>query len=114
MINIFYHYKGRLEINGDESEMKALADTVYQSIMNKKGWIKELGGDPTLNYDLVVDPPSGWQYGFPKVCPFEVWLGKEGEGRLAFEVWANSNGYPGELIASEMLNYCGAWLKEKI
>lgn len=38
---------------------------------------------------LMIDPPSGWHYGFPKPIPRDVDNVKE---------WLVQNGYPQELI----------------
>lgn len=40
---------------------------------------------------LWIDPPSGWQYGFPKIWDSE----KDSRDSL---VWLVDNGYPQELI----------------
>jgi hypothetical protein len=42
--------------------------------------------------DLMIDPPSGWQYGFPKVIPANH-LNRVND-------WLVENGYPRELIES--------------
>jgi len=39
-----------------------------------------------------VDPPSGWQYGFPKELPFIWWSEKD------LRPWLISCGYPPEII----------------
>jgi len=38
---------------------------------------------------ILIDPPSGWMYGFPKVLP---------EGTENVTEWLISEGYPKELI----------------
>lgn len=54
----------------------------------------------------IVDPPSGWKYGFPKIIPDD--LPKENE-----EAWFVENGYPQALIDQGMLKYCRSWLMTK-
>lgn len=41
-------------------------------------------------YTYLIDPPSGWQYGFPKVCPIEVY----DQGGEAIIDWMIKEGYP--------------------
>lgn len=51
----------------------------------------------------MVDPPSGWKYGFPKAMPPSV---KEEE----FNAWLVREGYPQKLI--DLLGehfYCRFW-----
>ena len=38
---------------------------------------------------ILIDPPSGWMYGFPKVLP---------EGTENVTEWLISEGYPKELV----------------
>lgn len=38
----------------------------------------------------VIDPPSGWKYGFPKACPKEVYMA----GEEAIKAWLIEEGYP--------------------
>ena len=49
----------------------------------------------------MIDPPSGWQYGFPKVLP---------EGITDVKKWLIEQGYPKEII-KEMGDYfyCRYW-----
>ena len=50
----------------------------------------------------MIDPPSGWQYGFPKVLTAE-----EGE---AIKKWLINNGYPAsEIEAYGNYFYCRFW-----
>ena len=51
---------------------------------------------------LIVDPPEGWMYGFPKI---NDWKSEE-ETR---EEWFLRNGYPQRLINQGMLKYCRFW-----
>lgn len=51
---------------------------------------------------LMIDPPEGWRYGFPKElgpAPYtrDKWPGHE---------WFLANGYPKKLIDEGMLSYC--------
>lgn len=38
----------------------------------------------------IIDPPDGWMYGFPKVCPVEVYEGSDEDIRA----WIIEQGYP--------------------
>ncbi len=40
----------------------------------------------------VIDPASGWQYGFPKVLPDDV-VGKD-----AIDAWLLEQGYPEKFL----------------
>lgn len=40
---------------------------------------------------LIIDPPEGWKYGFPKEIP---------QGVKDIKPWLIENGYPKELIDS--------------
>lgn len=48
---------------------------------------------------LIVDPPTGWKYGFPKPLDHDPKV-------ETFEAWMLRNGYPQELIDQGMLKYC--------
>lgn len=50
---------------------------------------------------LIIDPPSGWQYGFPR--PYD----KSSEETI--EQWLVSEGYPQKLIDQGMAKYCRYW-----
>lgn len=50
---------------------------------------------------MIVDPPSGWQYGFPR--PYDI---KDSETN---EEWFLSKGYPQHLIDQGMLKHCRWW-----
>lgn len=53
---------------------------------------------------LMVDPPEGWRYGFPKQMPSGIlWPRDE---------WYLANGYPQKLIDQGMLQYCRAFEME--
>ncbi|MNK40186.1 hypothetical protein D3C87_588260 [compost metagenome] len=58
-----------------------------------------------------VDPPSGWQFGFPKVYDFKPSGNKEAFEQEQTE-WFVTNGYPLEMIKQGMLKYCRYWSKE--
>lgn len=47
---------------------------------------------------LMCDPPSGWQYGFPK--PFTL---RDGE---TLDEWLLRKGYPHDLIMKGFGRYC--------
>lgn len=55
----------------------------------------------------MVDPPSGWKYGFPKPMPEDLNSEKE---RVK---WFLNNGYPQDLINEGMLKYCRTWYTTK-
>jgi hypothetical protein len=47
----------------------------------------------------MIDPPSGWQYGFPKPVPsFKT--------QQDFQKWMVIQGYPQSLIDEGMLQHC--------
>ncbi len=50
---------------------------------------------------LVIDPPSGWKYGFPR--PFD----KRDDQTLG--EWLVENGYPQSLIDQGMTRHCRYW-----
>lgn len=54
---------------------------------------------------LMIDPPSGWMYGFPKEYPAE---GLEG---LTLAEWLVDNGYPQWEITKwpALVNHCRYW-----
>lgn len=53
---------------------------------------------------MIVDPPSGWMYGFPKVVPND---------ESPSEDWFLRNGYPQELIDQGALQHVRYWFKEE-
>lgn len=50
----------------------------------------------------IIDPPSGYLYGFPKAIPDEA----AGE---FFASWMREQGYPQKLIDQGMLKHCRYW-----
>lgn len=42
---------------------------------------------------LIIDPPSGWRYGFPKPIPEDVFF-----DAAAFRAWLVEQGYPAQDI----------------
>jgi hypothetical protein len=53
----------------------------------------------------IVDPPSGWRYGFPKPLPARY-------DELSFDdkmKWFVDNGYPQSEIDKGMLKHCRSW-----
>ena len=50
---------------------------------------------------LMVDPPSGWLYGFPKPYPGGALVSYKDKVK-----WFLENDYPQELIDEGMLQYC--------
>lgn len=53
--------------------------------------------------ERIVDPPSGWLYGFPKVMPDGL---DTEEKRIQ---WFLDNGYPQREIDMGSLNHCRFW-----
>ncbi len=56
---------------------------------------------------LIVDPPSGWLYGFPKEMPENKDMTQSEENQ-----WFLDNGYPQKLIDDGMLKYVRFWYSE--
>lgn len=56
---------------------------------------------------LICDPPSGWQYGFPKACPRNI-IGDE-----EFKNWLIRNGYPKKLVDQGLHKYTRWWEEEE-
>jgi hypothetical protein len=54
----------------------------------------------------IVDPPSGWRYGFPKIMPRGL---KTEEEKTQ---WFLDNNYPRDLIDINMLSHCRSWYVE--
>lgn len=51
---------------------------------------------------LMIDPPEGWRYGFPKALP--------PEHRHRTMEWLVEEGYPAEVITKYGLHfYCRVW-----
>lgn len=56
-----------------------------------------------MSKKMMIDPPSGWKYGFPKVFPYDV----KPEDTLD---WLVKNGYPQKEIDSYGKHfYCRHW-----
>ena len=55
---------------------------------------------------MVIDPPEGWKYGFPKPYPIHLL------GSWPHDSWFLENGYPQRLIDQGMLKYCRRWEAE--
>lgn len=55
---------------------------------------------------LIVDPPRGWMYGFPRAI-----LDKERYSANP-EQWFRDNNYPQKLIDEGMLKYVRFWEEE--
>jgi len=51
---------------------------------------------------LLIDPPSGWRYGFPQLY--------DKEDNETMEAWFLKKGYPQKEIDRGMLAYC--WMTE--
>jgi hypothetical protein len=55
----------------------------------------------------MIDPPSGWKYGFPKVLPqkFDTWEEQK--------AWLVSEGYPDkEIVSHGEYFFCRYWEEE--
>lgn len=57
-----------------------------------------------------IDPPSGWQFGFPKVFNFQASSPEKHDEELV--EWFLANGYPQKMIDQGMHRYCRYWTKE--
>lgn len=55
----------------------------------------------------IVDPPSGWMYGFPAECPEDVWNDHD-----KFKQFLLDKGYPEEDVEFGS-SYVRAWFVEK-
>lgn len=64
---------------------------------------------------LMIDPPSGWRYGFPRAYGFKPSMsGLSSEAlRQEREQWFRNNGYPDMLIRDGMLKYCRVFEDEE-
>jgi hypothetical protein len=51
----------------------------------------------------MIDPPSGWKYGFPKELPDDI---------KDFKQWLIDNGYP-ESEVDFAMKYCRMWEGEE-
>jgi hypothetical protein len=51
---------------------------------------------------MLVDPPEGWRYGFPRTIPIEI----EADWSK-IEAWIIDCGYPKE--KRELLEFCRMW-----
>lgn len=51
---------------------------------------------------MMIDPPEGWRYGFPKTLPPEYvyWTDEE------TDIWLISEGYPKHLVDQGLTKYC--------
>jgi hypothetical protein len=55
----------------------------------------------------MIDPPSGWKYGFPKAIPDNV-------NQNTIDQWFLDQGYPQKLIDQGMLKHCRMWMEEDV
>lgn len=63
----------------------------------------------TIKMATIIDPPSGWQYGFPKPIPEEAFVDENGCPKDT-RPWLVENGYPQELIDEFGEHfYCRYW-----
>jgi hypothetical protein len=49
---------------------------------------------------LVIDPPEGWRYGFPKIIPEGVF-----KNETLFRIWLSDQGYPDVELALTRSRY---------
>jgi len=70
------------------------------------------GFDPDKEY-MVVDPPSGSRYGFPKVFDFKP-SGDPITYDAELEEWFLGNGYPQREIDAGMIKYCRYWTQPRV
>lgn len=63
------------------------------------------------DYPLIVDPPEGWKYEFPRRFTFKKSAEDitEEQYQQEFEQWFLDHGYPNELIQKGMLQWCRYW-----
>ena len=55
---------------------------------------------------VMIDPPNGWRYGFPKMLPL---IPKEGKN-FKLKKWLIDEGYPPHEIADAGINFqCRVW-----
>lgn len=47
---------------------------------------------------ILIDPPSGWRYGFPKVC--------KSSKNQSLKDWLIENGYPEYMCTKLNLDHC--------
>lgn len=76
--------------------MGRYADTTFINAI-REGTLKEAG----LANDLMVMPPQGWVYGFPR--HFNI------RRDQTIEEWFKAVGYPQELIDQGMLRHVKYW-----
>jgi len=93
----YYQNHGNYKGNGkySDSYVKWLEDTIIE-IRNENKIIEEK--------QTMIDPPSGWKYGFPKPIP---------QDRLKdYKVWLVEQGYPQSEIDRYGENFlCRYWEK---
>jgi len=53
---------------------------------------------------MIIDPPSGWRYGFPKPIDFEELKSND----KTLETWLVENGYPEEHVEFAV-KHCRYW-----
>lgn len=54
----------------------------------------------------IVDPPSGWMYGFPRIMDHDP-------TKETVQEWFLRHGYPQKLIDKGMLEWCRSWFVEE-
>lgn len=56
----------------------------------------------------VIDPPSGWMYGFPKAFTF-MSSGNPDTHEEEFKAWLIEEGYPQRLVDQGLHKFCRYW-----
>jgi hypothetical protein len=62
-------------------------------------------------YSLIIDPPSGWQFGFPKKFTFKPSSNSlsDEDYDQEFCQWLLDEGYPQSMIDQGMHKWCRYW-----
>ena len=80
-------------------------EKMYHWRKNRYEFKLDYEGDVMKKKVMMIDPPSGWKYGFPKVLP------EEAKGHNL--EWLVENGYPqSEIDSLGKYFYCRCWEQE--
>lgn len=65
--------------------------------------------DRTRGKRMMIDPPGGWKYGFPKEFDLDT------DDPVELKDWLIENGYPKSQIEKweEITNHCRYWYEDK-
>lgn len=58
---------------------------------------------------MIIDPPSGWKYGFPKPIPMNILFSDD----ETLKEWFLLNGYPQTLIDQGCLKHYRYWFSNE-